>query len=70
MVRTYFGESYIAFGEEDWQSLDQVKGIRQGNGIVLDIWVVISSVLFDMIRDKELEMKSKAPLSKLALRMV
>ena len=69
VVRTSFGESESSFGGEDWRILEQLQGIGQGNGAGPAIWAVISSVFFDMIRDKGLGLKLRAPLSKLALHM-
>ena len=68
-VMTCFGESETTFRGEDRRSLDQLEGVGQGYGTGSAICAVISSVLFDIIRDKGLGLKLRAPLSKLAVYM-
>ena len=41
----------------------------QGNGAGPAIWAVISTVFFDLLRDKGYGFKMRAPLSQLALHM-
>ena len=69
-VRTIYGDSEQTFGGEDWRQLDPLHGIGQGNGAGPVIWAVVSSVLFDYIRDKGYGAKLYSPLSKLALHFV
>ena len=66
-VRTAYGDSQHTFGGEDWRHLDPLHGIGQGNGAGPAIWAVVSSVLFDYVRDKGYGAKICSPLSKLAL---
>ena len=68
-VRTSFGDSEETFGGEDWRILNPLHGVGQGNGAGPAIWAVISSVLFDYIRDKGYGMHLRSPLSKLALNL-
>ena len=67
VVRTSHGTSDQKFGGEDWRYLKQLNGVGQGNGAGPTIWAVISTVFFDLLRDKGYGFKLKAPLSKLAL---
>ena len=69
VVRTSFGDSEQSFGGEEWRELRQLQGVGQGNGAGPAIWAVISTVFFDLLRDKGYGFKLKAPLSKLALHM-
>ena len=69
VVRTSFGDSDQSFGGEEWRELHQLQGVGQGNGAGPAIWAVISTVFFDLLRDKGYGFKLKAPLSKLALYM-
>ena len=66
-VRTVYGDSEQTFGGEDWRHLEPLHGIGQGNGAGPAIWAVVSSVLFDYIRDRGYGAKLCSPLSKLAL---
>ena len=68
-VRTCHGDSETSFGGEDWRELDPLHGVGQGNGAGPAIWAVISTVFFDLLRDKGYGFKMKAPLSKLALHL-
>ena len=68
-VRTCHGDSDRSFGGEDWRETDPLHGIGQGNGAGPAIWAVISTVFFDLLRDKGYGFKMKAPLSKLALHL-
>ena len=69
IVRTCHGDSDRSFGGEDWRQIDPLHGIGQGNGAGPAIWAVISTVFFDLLRDKGYGFKMKAPLSKLALHL-
>ena len=66
-VRTVYGDSDQTFGGEHWRYTEPLHGIGQGNGAGPAIWAVVSSVLFDYIRDKGYGAKLRSPLSKLAL---
>ena len=66
-VRTVYGDSDQTFGGEDWRYLDPLHGIGQGNGAGPAIWAVVSSVLFDYVREKGYGAKICSPLSQLAL---
>ena len=68
-VRTCHGDSTDSFGGEDWRHLDPLAGVGQGNGAGPAIWAVISTVFFDLLRDKGYGFKMKAPLSKLAIHL-
>ena len=69
VVRTSFGVSEQTFGGEDWRSLNPLQGVGQGNGAGPAIWAVISTVFFDLLREKGYGFEMQAPLSKLALHM-
>ena len=66
IVRTSFGDSDQSFGGEEWRELRQLQGVGQGNGAGPAIWAVISTVFFDLLRDKGYGFKMRAPLSNLA----
>ena len=68
-VRTAYGDSETTFGGESWRHTEPFHGIGQGNGAGPAIWAVVSSVLFDYIRNKGLGVKLRSPLSKLALHL-
>ena len=68
-VRTCHGDSEQSFGGEDWRQINPLHGVGQGNGAGPAIWAVISTVFFDLLRDKGYGFKMKAPLSKLALHL-
>ena len=63
-VRTCHGESEQSFGGEDWREIDPLHGVGQGNGAGPAIWAVISTVFFDLLRDKGYGFKTTTPLSK------
>ena len=69
IVRTCHGDSDRSFGGEDWRQIDPLHGVGQGNGAGPAIWAVISTVFFDLLRDKGYGFQMKAPLSKLALHL-
>ena len=69
VVRTCHGDSARSFGGESWREINPLQGVGQGNGAAPAIWAVISSVFFDLLRDKGYGFKMKAPLSKLALHL-
>lgn len=50
-VMTAFGDSELSFGGEEWRDLEVISmGVGQGNRAGPAIWVVTSSVLFDVLR--------------------
>lgn len=55
IVRTTFGDSELLFGGTVSSELAQIYGVDQGNGAGAVLWAVISSDLFDYIRDKHCE---------------
>ena len=69
VVRTCHGDSVQSFGGESWREINPLQGVGQGNGAAPAIWAVISSVFFDLLRDKGYGFQMKAPLSKLALHL-
>ena len=69
VVRTSHGDSELSFGGEDWRIFKQLHGVGQGNGAGPAIWAVISTVFFDLLREKGYGFKMKSPLSKLALHL-
>ena len=68
-VRTCHGDSEQNFGGEDWREINPLHGVGQGNGAGPAIWAVISTVFFDLLRDKGYGFKMRAPLSQLALHL-
>ena len=54
VVRTSFGISEQTFGGEDWRSLNPLQGVGQGNGAGSAIWAVISTIFFDLLREKRI----------------
>ena len=69
VVRTCHGDSTKSFGGEEWRELNPLHGVGQGNGAAPAIWAVISSVFFDLLRDKGYGFNLRAPLSKLAINL-
>lgn len=64
-IRTAFGESEITYGGEelgDWQNHPQ--GVLQDNKARPDIWSVLSSAIFDILRDCEFGNKIMSAISK------
>jgi len=49
-TRTAFGDSQISQGRQEWGA--PIAGIGQDNGVGLQIWVAISSLLFAILRSK------------------
>ena len=68
-VRTCHGESEQSFGGEDWREIDPLHGVGQGNGAGPAIWAVISTVFFDLLRDKGYGFKMNTPLSNQTLNL-
>jgi len=49
-TRTAFGDSRISQGRREWG--EPITGIGQGNGVGPQIWVAVSSPLFDIMRSE------------------
>ena len=69
VVRTCHGDSAQSFEGKIWREINSLYGVVQGNGAAPAIWAVISSVFFDLLRDKDYGFQMKATLSKLALHL-
>ena len=69
VVRTCHGDSTSSFGGEDWREINPLHGVGQGNGAGPAIWAVISTVFFDLLRDKGYGFKMRGPLSQLAFHL-
>ena len=61
--RMSFWDTELSFGGEDWRDLEALMGVRQGGGLRPEIWVVISSVFFDALRDNGFGAILTAPFS-------
>jgi len=68
-VCTCHGDSTNSFGGEDCRYLDPLAGVGQGNGAGPAIRAVISTVFFDLLRDKGYGFEMKVLLSKLAIHL-
>ena len=63
-VRTCHGESEQTFEGETWREINPLHGVGQGNEAGPAIWAVMSTVLFDLLRDKGYGFKTQSPIFK------
>ena len=56
-------------GGGNWREVDPLHGVGQGNGAGPAIWAVISTVFFDLLRDKGYGFRIKSPLSEKPLHL-
>ena len=70
-IRTAFGDSSISYGGDDigsWENYPQ--GVLQGNAAGPTIWVLVSSIIFDILHKRGLSVEFCTSLSKQVFKLV
>ena len=62
-TRTAFGDSTRTFGGFDGNHKAPVEGMGQGNGSGPQVWAVVSSAMFEVMRNMGLQTHFQAPIS-------
>jgi len=66
-VHTAYGNSDISQGQDNWMEL--AAGIGQGNGVGLQIWAVVSTPLFEIMRAEGFVAQIICAMSKLSMEL-
>ena len=66
-TRTAFGDSEKTFGGFDKDYRTPVEGMGQGNGSGPQVWAVVSSAMFEVMRNLGLETHFTSPISQIEL---
>ena len=63
-VWTAFGDSQGSFGGEEWREVEALMEVGQGNSVGPAIWVVLSTVFFDILRSNSVGNFLTGPFSR------